>query len=95
METLAFEWDNNKNEINIKKHAIDFNEACTVFYDDYAIMIPDIDHSETEERFILLGHSKKANLLVVCHCHRKSDTIIRIISARKATKSEANQYYDY
>ena len=89
---IRFEWDDNKNEINKKKHKISFEEARTVFYDDAALVIDDPEHSEDEDRFIILGLSKRANLLVVCHCYRESDTVIRIISARKATKMES-QYY--
>ena len=94
MEILNFEWDENKNEINKKKHKISFEEAATVFYDDNALMIDDPEHSEQEERFILLGQSNRANILVVCHCYRASDTVIRLISARKATKTETKQYYN-
>ena len=93
MEILNFEWDENKNDINKKKHHISFEEARTVFYDDNALLIDDPEHSETEDRFIILGTSLQANLLVVCHCYRQSDTVIRLISARKATKSESAQYY--
>ena len=89
---LQFEWDENKNTINKIKHHISFEEAETVFYDDLALMIDDPDHSQDEERFIILGMSSKANLLIVCHCYRASDTVIRIISARKATKTEAMYY---
>ncbi|MBQ8186410.1 MAG: BrnT family toxin [Clostridia bacterium] len=92
MDELKFEWDPNKNEINKKKHKISFEEAGTVFYDPEALVIDDPDHSQEEERFIILGLSQKANLLVVCHCYRASETVIRIISARKATKNES-QYY--
>lgn len=92
MSMITFEWDNNKNEINKRKHKISFEEAQTVFYDDEALLIDDPEHSQDEARFIILGLSKKANLLVVCHCYRASDTVIRIISARKATKNEARQY---
>lgn len=92
MNMIRFEWDDNKNEINKKKHKISFEEARTVFYDDAALVIDDPEHSEDEDRFIILGLSKRANLLVVCHCYRESDTVIRIISARKATKTES-QYY--
>ena len=94
MEMIKFEWDGNKNNINKKKHGISFEEARTAFYDDNGLMIPDPEHSENEERFILLGASNKANLLVVCHCYRFSETVIRIISARKANKNEERQYYD-
>ncbi|MGN0587130.1 MAG: BrnT family toxin [Oscillospiraceae bacterium] len=94
MEILLFEWDENKNDINKVKHNISFEEAKTVFYDDNALIIDDPDHSEQEERFIILGTSYKANLLVVCHCYRQSETVIRIISARKATKLETQKYYE-
>ena len=90
---ITFEWDENKNIINKKKHHITFEEAKTVFYDEEALVIDDPEHSQEEERFIILGLSKKANLLVVCHCYRASETVIRIISARKATKTETKQYY--
>lgn len=93
MEMLSFEWDENKNAINQKKHKITFDEAASVFYDEEALIIDDPEHSEQEERFIILGTSKNANLLVVCHCYRSSETVIRIISARRATKIETNQYY--
>ena len=92
---IKFEWDENKNDINKKKHKISFEEAKTVFYDEEALLIDDPEHSQEEERFIILGLSKKANLLVVCHCYRASDTVIRIISARKATKNEAKQYHEW
>ena len=92
IETLRFEWDENKNRINLAKHKISFEEAQTVFYDEEALVIDDPEHSQEEERFIILGFSKKANLLVVCHCYRESESIIRIISARKATKTEERQY---
>ena len=92
MDMIRFEWDENKNRLNQKKHGISFREAQTVFYDDEAIVIDAPEHSEEEERFIILGFSSNANLLVVCHCYRASETVIRIISARKATKTEAKFY---
>lgn len=92
MEQLKFEWDENKNSINKRKHKISFEEAKTVFYDGEALVIDDPDHSEEEERFIILGLSERLNLLVVCHCYRASETVIRIISARKATKTESKFY---
>ena len=95
MENLKFEWDENENTINKNKHNIAFEEAQTVFYDELALVIDDPDHSEQEDRFIILGQSSQAKLLVVCHCYRESDTVIRIISARKATKTESSQYYDF
>lgn len=94
MSELHFEWDPNKAEINQKKHAIAFEEAKTVFDDPEALVIDDPDHSESEERFIILGFSIRANLLVVCHCYRESESVIRIISARKATVREARQYHE-
>ena len=90
-----FEWDENKNKINKEKHGISFEEAASVFDDENALLRDDPDHSEQEERFVILGESKQANLLVVCHCYRQSETAIRIISARKATKSETEQYYEF
>lgn len=95
MENIRFEWDENKNQINQIKHKISFEEAQTVFGDEEALVINDPDHSEEEERFIILGYSNKANLLIVCHCYRKSDTVVRIISARKASKAEERQYYEF
>ena len=92
MDMIKFEWDESNNRINKNKHGISFAEAQTVFYDNEALVIDDPEHSEEEERFIILGLSSKANLLVVCHCYRVSETVIRIISARKATKTES-QYY--
>ena len=95
MDIIKFEWDENKNEINKKKHKISFVEAKSVFDDTEALVIDDPEHSEDEERFIILGTSEKANLLVVCHCYRESETVIRIISARKATKTETKQYQNF
>ena len=92
MGSIKFEWDENKNRINQKKHGISFDEAKTVFYDEEALVIDDPEHSEEEDRFIILGLSSRANLLVVCHCCRDSDAIIRIISARKATRTESGYY---
>ena len=92
MDAIQFEWDENKNQINQHKHGISFQEAKTVFYYEEALVIDDPEHSETEDRFIILGLSNKANLLVVCHCYRASDTVIRLISARKATKTESPYY---
>ena len=89
---LQFEWDENKNTINKKKHGISFEEAETAFYGDEAVVIQDPEHSQDEERFILFGFSAMAQLLTVCHCFRGEDDIIRIISARKATRIETKQY---
>ena len=92
MKSIRFEWDKSKNLFNQDKHKISFEEAQTVFYDFEALVIDDPEHSKEEERFIILGLSKTAKLLVVCHCYRESETVIRIISARKATKTEAKYY---
>lgn len=89
---MKFEWDDNKAQLNIEKHAVTFEEASTVFYDEDAILFDDPDHSDEEDRFNMLGMSMNANLLIVCHCVRGEDEIIRIISARKATKNETKQY---
>ena len=85
---MKFEWDLAKNEINIKKHGIDFNDAKSVFFDEGARIIDDPDHSESEDRFIILGMDYKFRTLLVCHCYRDEEEVIRIISARKATKAE-------
>ena len=95
METINFEWDENKNRINKQKHQVSFEEAKSVFRDEAALVIADPDHSEAEERFLILGQSDQLKLLVVCHCYRESDTVIRLISARKATRNETVQYYDF
>lgn len=95
MELIKFEWDQEKSETNKKKHKISFIEAKSVFYDTESLVIDDPEHSEDEERFIILGISGKANLLVVCHCYRESETVIRIISARKASTTETKQYYNF
>ena len=89
---LLFEWDENKNRKNIIKHGISFEEASSVFLDDQAILFDDPAHSEFEERFLLIGMSSASNICIVCHCYRESDSVIRIISARKATKKEEFRY---
>jgi len=87
-----FVWDDDKNEINTKKHGVSFEEAKTVFFDDYAIFFSDDEHSCGEERFIVIGKSEQSNLLMVCHCYKENDTVIRLISARKAEKREKDLY---
>ena len=87
-----FDWDESKYAANINKHGISFNEAATVFLDPYVIESYDHEHSDFEDRFIAIGISKNLNLLVVCHCFREESGVIRIISARKATKGEINLY---
>ena len=87
-----FDWDENKNRINLEKHGITFEEASTVFFDDRAILFDDPEHSIDEDRFLLLGMSETAKVCMVCHCYRESDTVIRIISARQATRKEEQRY---
>ncbi|EIO4564344.1 BrnT family toxin [Vibrio parahaemolyticus] len=89
---IKFKWDPAKAEINIKKHGITFEEASSVFYDEYAIQFFDSEHSDAEDRFLMLGMSNNLNVLVVCHCERDNGNTIRIISSRKATKNEAKHY---
>lgn len=86
-----FEWDRSKNKSNIKKHGVSFQEAESIFYDEYALTADDDDHSHDEDRFIIVGESKRPRLLLACYCYRGED-IIRIISARKATKTEIDCY---
>lgn len=92
MSALHFEWDDEKAIANAKKHGIGFEEAKSVFRDERAKLINDPDHSEGEDRFVLLGLSETLRLLVVCHCYRDENHVIRIISARKATTMESKFY---
>lgn len=93
MDDLRFQWDPGKAVSNEEKHSVSFDEAATVFYDEYGIEFYDDDeHSEWEDRFLLLGLSSRLNLLIVCHCYREDDAVIRLISARPATKNEAKYY---
>jgi len=89
---LRFDWDERKNRVNRTKHGIWFEEAQSVFQDPCARLFYDPEHSEGEDRFILLGVSSAARTLVVIHCYRGSDSMIRIISARKATRKELGFY---
>jgi uncharacterized DUF497 family protein len=89
---VKFEWDNDKNKSNHGKHNVWFEEAQTVWADEYAIEFYDPDHSETEDRFLRVGHSSKNRVLLVVFCERDEDDTIRIISARKATKKEKGDY---
>jgi hypothetical protein len=94
MPDTKIEWDGKKNVSNKREHGVSFEDASTVFSDEYALLIRDPVHSVEEDRFILLGLSSSLNILVVCHCYRCEEEIIRIISARKANQSERNQYID-
>ena len=89
---LQFDWDSRKAAANLRKHGVSFEEAKTVFYDEHARLIDDPDHSEEEERFVLLGLSGALRMLIVCHCYRSTGAVIRIISARKATPAESRFY---
>ncbi len=89
---LHFAWDEDKSRVNKRKHGVSFEEARTVFFDPNARLIHDPDHSESEDRFILLGISRQLRLLVVCHSYQPNEDQIRIISARKATKKERNYF---
>jgi len=91
-EGILFDWDEAKENANEKKHGVSFDEAMTAFVDEHAQIYDDDEHSNDEDRFILIGHSIKTRLLMVCHCYRDSDTITRIISARIATEHERQKY---
>jgi uncharacterized DUF497 family protein len=91
-DLLRFEWDESKNKINIEKHGVSFDEAKTVFSDYCAKIITDSEYLNNEERFLLLGFSNTLRLLIVCHCYKENENLIRIISARKATKTESSFY---
>ena len=92
MGELRFEWDGRKDAENRKKHGVSFDEARTAFFDEYARLIHDPDHSEREDRYILLGMSARRRVVLVCHCYRAGEDLIRIISARKAARREREQY---
>ena len=89
---IKFEWDTAKAISNRKKHGVSFEEAQSVFYDEFAVQFFDEENSASEDRFLMLGLSDEARLLIVCHCERDQGNIIRIISARKATKNESTHY---
>ncbi|UCH84834.1 MAG: BrnT family toxin [Candidatus Latescibacterota bacterium] len=92
MADIRFEWDPDKDKRNKRKHGVSFEEAITVFVDEHALLIPDPEHSESEDRFLLLGLSSVLRMLVVCHCYRESTEVIRIISARPANAKERRVY---
>ncbi|HEY8906563.1 MAG TPA: BrnT family toxin [Rhodoferax sp.] len=89
---IKFEWDEHKAAANLKKHQISFEEAKSIFFDEYGVQFFNDDHASDEERFLMLGMSSAAKLLIVCHCEREHGAVIRIISARKATKRESAFY---
>jgi len=93
MADLTFVRDEGRNRLNRRKHGIAFGEARTVFYDENAREYADPDHSNTEDRFILLGLSHRLRVLVVCHCCRESESVTRTVSARKANRNEEAEYW--
>jgi hypothetical protein len=95
MDVFRFIWDEQKNRANQKKHGVSFDEARSVFYDENARLIYDHEHSMDEDGFIILGSSIMLRLLVVVHCYKEAEDVIRIISARKATRSEKKQYEEF
>jgi len=92
MKDLYFDWSEAKNKANVRKHGVSFEEAKSVFFDEHALLIADPDHSENEDRFVLLGLSAKLRLLLVCHCFEANDGLIRVISCRKANRKEMSLY---
>ena len=92
---MRFDWDTDKAIKNLEKHGVSFEEAKTVFYDERAVLFDDPDHSQDEDRFLLLGFSQNLRLLIVSHCIREAGDVIRIISARKATTTEARKYEEF
>jgi uncharacterized DUF497 family protein len=94
MTRVEFEWDPAKDSANRRKHRVSFEEAASAFSDEHGRLIADPDHSDGEDRYVLLGMSIHARILVVVHCYRESDAVIRIISARRATRREHRQYAD-
>ena len=92
MNQISFSWNERKNKANQKNHGISFEEAQSVFFDERAIEFYDFEHSQSEERFLMLGLSAKVRILLVCYCLREKNNVIRIISARKATKKEQKSY---
>ena len=94
MGDLRFEWDTKKASSNERKHGVTFDEAKSVFSDENALVIPDPDHSQAEDRFIILGMSSHDRALVVVHCFREEGAVIRIISARRAGTKEQKPYWE-
>jgi len=92
---IEFAWDRRKAQSNLLKHGVTFEEAQTAFLDENARLIDDPDHSEDEERFVLLGYSFQARCLLVSHCYREPDSVIRLISARRATAQEEKEYWSF
>ena len=92
MAAIRIEWNERKNTLNLRKHGISFDEAESVFADENALLLADPEHSKEEDRFILMGLGRSLRVLLVFHCYRRSDDVIRIFSARKASRAERDQY---
>ena len=92
MKEVYFDWNEAKNQANVRKHGVSFEEAKSVFFDESALLLADPDHSEDEDRFVLLGLSAKLRLVLVCHCFEADDGLIRVISCRKANRKEMSLY---
>jgi uncharacterized DUF497 family protein len=92
MKRLRFDWDPRKAAANHRKHRVSFEEAQTVFFDEEALLISDPEHSDDEDRFVLVGISSGFRILTVCHTYRRRDELIRIISARRASRAERTEY---
>jgi uncharacterized protein len=93
MGDLRFDWDPRKAAANRRKHGVSFEEASTVFADEHALLLDDPDHSSEEDRFVILGMGHLLRVLVVCHCYRESEEVVRIISARRASRQESQEYF--
>ena len=93
MKPLRFDWDPAKAKANLKDHGVSFDEAQSTFYDDWAMLYDDPDHAEDEDRVLLLGVSLRLRTLIVSHCYRVGDSVIRLISARKAHSGEEKEYW--
>ena len=94
MAELRFSWDPQKTQSNERKHGVSFEKAQTAFFDEHGLMLEDPDPDDPEERFVLIGLSSAMRLLLVCHCLRAGGELIRIISARRASKPEGKQYWE-
>ena len=94
MNVLRFDWNPKKARANLKDHGVSFEEAQSTFYDEWAILYDDPDHSQEEDRFLLLGMSMRLRTLIVSHCYREGESVIRLISARKAHREEEKEYWE-
>jgi uncharacterized DUF497 family protein len=95
MGNIEFAWDSRKAKANVRKHGVTFEEARTAFFDENARLIDDPEHSVEEERFVLLGYSFQSRCLIVSHCYREPGSVVRLISARRATPREESEYWSF